>query len=288
MKTIALSKLACSRIAFSGLAALALAFSPGTAMGQALTPEGANDNEWRFSVTPYMFLPVTTSGTSTVDGNSVKVDLGLGDVLENLNGAFSARAEAWKNDFGIILDGYYVNIGGEETIGLPGPLGGRVGVDVDMRQGWIDLLGGYRVAHGPYDASGRRYAIDIQAGARHNWIRQEIDADLTVDIGPGLGFQTSLGGTESWWEPVVGVRAAMQINDRWTAGARADVGGFGVNDDTLQWKVLAGFDYRPWEQTSLRFGWQMYGIEYDTERPDGKFEYDVFQTGPYLALSFRF
>jgi hypothetical protein len=42
------------------------------------------------------------------------------------------------------------------------------------------------------------------------------------------------------------------------------------------------------EQTAVRFGWQFYGIDYSTNRSDGKFAYDVFQTGPYLALTYRF
>ncbi len=123
---------------------------------------------------------------------------------------------------------------------------------------------------------------------RYNSLRQTVDADVNVDIGPGFGFQTRLGGTEDWFEPVVGVRGVAEISDRWTIGARADFGGFGVNGDDLQWKVIAGFDYRAWERTSVKFGWQFYGIDYSTNRSDGKFAYDVFQIGAYLALTHRF
>jgi hypothetical protein len=247
-----------------------------------------SDDEWRFSVQPYLFLPVSTTGTATVAGGSIDVDLSLKDVLEHLNFAISGRGEAWKGDFGLIIDMNYLNIGGDGTIGLPGPAGGTLGVDVDVKQGWVGLLGAYRIAHGAYDETGRRYAIDLQAGARYNMLRQKIDADVNIDIGPGLGFQTSLGGTEYWWEPVVAVRGAAQISDRWTVAARADFGGFGVNGDHLQWKVIAGFDYRAWERTSVKFGWEFYGIDYSTNRSDGKFAYDVFQTGPYMALTYRF
>jgi hypothetical protein len=181
-----------------------------------------------------------------------------------------------------------VNIGGDESIGLPGPAGGSVGIDVDVRQFWFDLLGAYRVAHGAYDETGRRYAIDLQAGVRYNSLRQEIDADASVDIGPGDGKQTTLGGTEGWFEPVVGMRGVAEISDRWKVAARADFGGFGVSGDDLQWKVVSGFDYRAWERTSIRFGWQFYGIDYSTNRSDGKFAYDIFQHGPYVSLAYQF
>ncbi len=275
------------RGACAGCLATLMIGQSGMALADPLGLDVASDDEWRFSVTPYFFAPVSTTGTSTIAGASVDLDLNLKDVLKALDFAISGRAEAWKGDFGLIIDTYYVNIGGDESIGLPGG-GGTVSVDVDVRQFWFDLLGAYRVAHGAYDETGRRYSIDLQAGVRYSRLRQKVDADVSNDIGPGDGFQTSLGGTESWFEPVVGVRGALQLSDRWTIGARADFGGFGVNGDDLQWKVIAGFDYRAWEHTSVRLGWMFYGIDYSTNRSDGKFAYDIFQHGPYMALSYRF
>lgn len=259
---------------------------PGMAFADPLGLRGASDDEWRFTVSPYLFLPVSTTGTSTVAGGTVDLDLSLKDVLKHLEFAVSGRAEAWKGDFGLIIDTYYVNIGGDESIGLPDSPGVTVGVDVDVKQFWFDLLGAYRVAHGAYDGTGRRYSIDLQAGVRYNRLRQKVDVDVSIDIGPGVGVQTSLGGTEYW--SIVGVRGVVDLSERWMFAARADFGGFGVNDDHLQWKVITGFDYRAWERTSVRFGWMFYGIDYSTNRSDGKFAYDIFQHGPYMALAYRF
>jgi len=86
----------------------------------------------------------------------------------------------------------------------------------------------------------------------------------------------------------VGVRGVVELSERWKFMARSDFGGFGVSGDHLQWKVLTGFDYRAWERTSIRLGWQFYGIDYSTNRSDGKFAYDVFQTGPYMAFAHHF
>jgi hypothetical protein len=278
----------CIRGARAACIAALMVGPSGMAFADPLGLRGVSDDEWRFTVSPYLFIPVSTTGTSTVAGGTVDLDLSLKDVLKHLEFAVSGRAEAWKGDFGLIIDTYYVNIGGDESIGLPDSPGVTVGVDVEVKQFWFDLLGAYRVAHGAYDETGRRYAIDLQAGVRYNRLRQKVDVDVSVDIGPSDGFQTSLGGTEDWFEPVVGVRGVAEISDRWTVAARADFGGFGVNDDHLQWKVITGFDYRAWERTSVRFGWMFYGIDYSTNRSDGKFAYDVFQHGPYMALTHRF
>lgn len=233
------------------------------------------------------FLPVSTAGTSVVAGGAADIDLSLSDVFEVLNIALSGRAEAWRGDFGLIVDDYYMNIGGGETFTGPG---GRLTASVDIvaEQAWLDLLGAYRVAHGAWDDTGRLYSVDVQAGIRYSYLRQEVEASFGTDLIPGDPVQSKLGGSEYWWEPVVGLRGAMQVSDRWTLGARADFGGFGAGGSDLQWKALVGADYRPWENTSLKLGWQFYGIDYSTTRSDGEFAYDVFQTGPYLGVTFGF
>ena len=266
--------------------ALVAAIISTSATAEPLAPRGMNDNDWRFSVGSYAFVPVSTTGDSTIAGGTVDLDIDLSDALDLLNFAIAGRAEVWKGDFGFILDASYADLGGGGDIALPGPGGGTANIDVSIEQGWVTLLGAYRVAHGDLDESGRRFSFDLQAGARYNSLKQEIDA--SVDIGPAPGIQTDLGGTETWWEPVVGARGIVELNERWSAVLMGDVGGFGVNGDDLQWKVVGAVGYRPWESTTLKFGWQFYGIDFSTNRSDGRFAYDGFQTGPYLALTYQF
>ena len=38
--------------------------------------------------------------------------------------------------------------------------------------------------------------------------------------GLGPGAVTTLSGSETWVDPMVGARAAMALNERWTAGVR--------------------------------------------------------------------
>lgn len=257
------------------------------ASAQALAPPTFDDDAWRFAVTPYLFLPVKTTGDATVAGATADIDLDLGDVLDVLNGAASGRVEAWRGDLGLVVEGYFVSIGGDGSLERPGA---SLDVDVDVQQIFVDLLGAWRVADGTYGEAERRYAFDVQAGARYNSLKQDIDADLDIDFGPGVGVRRSLGGTETWWEPVIGLRGVAELDDNWTGALLADFGGFGVGGDELQWKVRLGADYRPssWQQTSFRFGWQFYGIDFATTRDDGRFAYDIFQTGPFLAFTYQF
>lgn len=270
------------------LAAVLQACASGWALGESLPVEDKAPDQWRFSITPYIFLPTRTSGASTVAGQRVDLDLNLNDVLDILQGAASIRGEAWRGNFGIISDIYYVEIEDSVTLGLPGPLGGSAKLMSNTKQSWASLLGAYRFAEGAAGPGGRRYAFDVSGGARWNSLRQTIDIRGDVPIGPGLRPNVNLGGTETWWEPVIGLRGVVEVADRWTLGARIDLGGFGAGGDRLQYLVLAGVDWRAWERTSIKLGWQFYGIDFSTDRSDGKFAYDVDQNGPYLGITFRF
>ncbi len=245
------------------------------ANAQSLARSEEDKGGWRHSITPYLFLPLRTTGTSTIDGTSVDFDLNLSEVLDVLQGAASVRYEGWNGDFGIISEVYYVKLGGDGT--LPG---GRVDVDVDVRQTFANVQGAYRFANG-VNASGQRYAADAAIGVQWNRIKQEIDL-----AGPGPGM--TLGGTEEWLEPMIALRYISEINDKWNFASRAELSGFGVNGDDLQYLVVAGFDWKGWENTSLRFGYQFYGIDFSTDRSDGEFAYDVDQNGIYAAVAFHF
>jgi len=244
------------------------------------------DSEWRVDFSPYVFLPATVEGDSTIAGQTASFELDTSDILDFLSFALSGRLEAWKGDFGLILDGYYVNLDAGGNVDTPGPLPINIGIDADIRQFYVDGLGSYRVINQPYNADGDMWSLDLMGGIRYNYLRQEID--IAAGGGPGPGGATSLGGDETWVDPIIGARVAMALNERWSAGVRGDIGGFGVSDADLQWSVTGGFDYRPWETTSIKFGWRAYSIDMETTLSDGTFAYDVFQHGPYVAMTFRF
>ena len=222
-----------------------LASSP--AFGQSLPLANEPDSDWRFTITPYAFLPVSTQGSSTVAGSTVDLDLDFSEALELLDFALSVRGEAWKGKWGIISDFYIVELEIDSSVGLPGPGGGSADIDVNIDQKWVSLLGAYRFAEGS-TGKGLRYAWDVSGGVRWNSIEQQVDA--SVAIGPG--GQTSLGGTEDWLEPMLGIRLTYEISERWTLAGRAEFGGFGVGGDDLQYTLLVGADWRVWETTSLK------------------------------------
>ena len=92
-------------------------------------------------------------------------------------------------------------------------------------------MGSYRAINQHYNADGDVWSLDIMGGIRYNYLKQEID--LSVSGGPNPGAATTLDGSETWVDSMVEARLAMALNERWTAGARADIGEFGISDADL-------------------------------------------------------
>jgi hypothetical protein len=253
--------------------------STSMASAQSLPSPGQSETEWRNALGIYMFAPLRTKGTSTVGGATAPIDMDLGDVLEVLDFALSGRYEAWKGDWGFIADASYMSIGDEGA--LPGPLGSTFSVDV--RQKWLGLLAAYRVVDGTYGANNQRFTVDIQGGLRYNALKQEVNISTPGPITP-----PTIGGDETWVEPVIGARGMWRLNDQWTTMASLDLGGFGAGGDDLQVGANIGFDYKPWDNTSIVFGYRYYSIDYSTTQATGAFAYDVEQHGPYIGMKFNF
>ena len=124
-----------------------------------LAPPSHKDSEWRVDFSPYIFLPASITGDSTVAGQSVSLDFDTGDLLDLLSFALSGRLEIWKGDFGVILDGMYIKVDAGGTADTPGPLPIGASIDADIQQFYMDGLGSYRLINQPYDADGNLWSL---------------------------------------------------------------------------------------------------------------------------------
>lgn len=264
------------KLTFTLICSAAAVAAGSSAKAEPIPLAGQSETEWRHSASIYAFLPARTSGTSTIAGTTVPLDLDLGDALDLLDFAASGRYEAWRGDWGVIVDANYVGL--EASGALPAPPGATF--QADIRQKWLGLLAAYRVADATGD-NGQRYSVDLQFGARYNSLRQEVTISAP-------GPLPVLGGDEGWWEPVVGARGMWVLNDKWAAVASLDLGGFGAGGNDLQVGANLGFDWRAWDKTSLFFGWRYYSMDYSTTLATGAFAYDVSQHGPVIGVKFRF
>jgi len=222
--------------------------------GSAAAEEG-----WSFRVTPYVWAP--TMDTSASIGGDPEAETET-SVLEVLEFAALVTGEARNGPFVLLGEFNYLNLGSDAE----GP-GGRVSADIDLEGVLAALSAGYAVY------ASDRARVDGFAGARL-W-----SLDTSVDF----ANLPEASASETWVDPIVGVRATYAVTDKLSVQALGDVGGFGVGSE-LQWEVLGRVGYAFNDRFTLAGGWRHLAVDVDR----GALDLDMSLTGPFVAFDINF
>ena len=239
----------------------------------AVAQTSRSGDAWQFETTFYGWL-TGLKGTSQI-GNfpPTSVDLSASDVIDQLDFAVFGLFEARKGRWGLLFDAMYAKLSGTGT--ATGPLGFTVvDAELEVKQTMFQFAGAYRVVEGST-------SLDLVGGARYTNL--DVTSNINASFFGALNITRNPSGERDWWDPVVGVRVAHAINDRWALVGYADVGGFGVGSD-LTWQALAGVNYAFTKSVTGKLGYRYMSIDYDK---DG-FRYDMDQSGFYVGVGVRF
>ncbi len=150
------------------LAPLAFAISPLIATAgtdaKEVIPEvtPASISPWEFTLTPYGWL-TGLDGTVGAKGITADVDAPFfNDILDNIKMAAALNFEARNGKWGIIVDGFYADLGADGA--PPGPA--YKSASVDLKQ----FIGQAEIAYRIYDSP--KGFVDVFAGARYTamWV----------------------------------------------------------------------------------------------------------------------
>ncbi len=232
---------------------------------------------WALQVTPYLWAAGLSGDVSPFRrAPTIGIEKSFSDVMENLN--FGGFVNVWGRYEQFVFSGdvMYVDTTDSKTFGpLPAvspaiPAGIVVDGSVDTKQFMATLQGGYRIYETP-DVS-----LDALGGVRF-W---HISNAVTVRA---LGLSRTYDESFGWADPVVGARAFLRMNEKWSLQAQADIGGFGAGSD-LTWSVLGTVNYIMTDNISLSAGYKVLEVDYDR---DG-YVYDTQLSGPVLGATWRF
>lgn len=266
------------------------------APGETPQVSGQHDPGVKLRLTPYAWL-TAYNGNLIARGVSVDVDASFSDVLDSTDTIVGLMG-AVDIEFGRFVFQFNGAYAQAEVAGERGRAsnGGAVSadatVDVEASNTWLELFAGYRLFDAPVNSSGR-FSLDAFAGVRHTRIDTTLGVtsslSLTLPGGENLvaGVERELQQDQDWFEPFVGLRAGLSLDDHWRIALRGDIGGFDVDGDSFAWQTLALLGYE-WKLDSgglgVFAGYRALGQDYQ----DGAFAWDVVTHGPLLGMSLRF
>jgi len=243
----------------------------------AQTAPHSEPDAWQFEITPYV-LGAGLNGTVGIGSVTADVKLSFSDLLENLDSGFMALFEARKGRWTFGVEGIYFKLKGEGADSWQGPLGntGTASLEATVTEQLYQLTAGYRILD-------ERTKVDVLGAARYTQLDTELNLAVTTGSPLLPDGSRSISGTESWWDPVIGVRVRVPLAEAWTLVGYADIGGFGVGSD-LTYQLLAGVNWQFARSVSAKAG---YRYLYQDYRNNG-FVWDMTASGFYFGAGFRF
>lgn len=209
----------------------------------------AQSGEWEYSASIYGWFATLDTSVETPLG-TVETELSFSDIWDDLNIALFGALEARRGAWSFIVDLNYADLSSERAT----PLGAAFSrAEVDTRLAVISGSAAYAVLDTP------EARVDLTGGFRF----YDVDLDTRL-VAAGAPADQTFSSSESWFDPVIGVRVRAPLSPDWFINAFADVGGFGLgNASDLSWQAYGGLGYRFNERWSMQGGYRHLSIEKD-------------------------
>lgn len=226
---------------------------------------------WQATVAAYVW-GAGIDGTVGVFGlPAVDVDVSFIDILDNLDFAAMAVGQVRYERFGLFADLVYVKISAAAATPL-GLIADRAGLGQEVAIATLT---------GTYDLS-RWEGLQLQAMAGARIWSVETKLNLSGGLIP-VGRSLRREQQETWVDPLIGLQARYDLDDRWFLTGWGMVSGFGAASD-FGWDVLGAAGYEINDRFSLAAGYRGAGVDYTN---DG-FVWDVAMHGPIIGGIVRF
>jgi hypothetical protein len=235
--------------------------------------------QWRFAVSPYVWLPRVSggmrfTGPSVAEGfgsSSVDASMGPYNHLQHLIFASMIQGEARKGDWSVFADTVFLSFGKRAaSVNPAGKSENGSGAQTAMRGAMAELGGGFTIFRQS------RILLDAIAGVRY------LGAEGTLDgtFSEGSGAHTSQ--SQNIVNGFAGVRGriAMTHDGRWYVPFYLDAG---AGTSKLTWQAMTGIGYAmKWADVNLAYRYLAFHGSGD------QLMQTVRLSGPSLGATFRF
>ena len=234
------------------------------------TIQGKNPNDWTCTLEPYGWLPGVYGQIGAKGLPPVNVHQNPIQLLTKLNWAAFLNAEVRKGRLGLIADGFYARF---SASGSPsGPL--YQSANATLNQSMDSLVAAFRVV------DDRRYFADLYAGARYNYMGVQVTATPTRSLGI---LPTNASTDTSWVDPLVGIRARVNLTRCLYLEALGDVGGFGAGSQ-ITWNTQATLGVGLTRNIDFEAGYRYMYVDY----VKGSLNCNLNFAGALVGVVFKF
>ena len=238
----------------------------------AQSESSETEDQWQFSGAIYLWG--ADLGGHTKSGSEVEV--GFSDLLDNLEMAFMGAFAARKNNWSLLADVIYMDLGVDKTTDLSIPVGSMqvpvtTSVSLDVEAWILHFAGGYNL----YSEGESR--LDLIGGARYLDLDQNMFLQLQ-SLGPGLSRTISESLTS--FDGIVGLKGHASLGERWFLPYYVDIG---TGESKLTWQATAGIGFRAGRVWDLALVYRHLEWDLDSTRVVD----DINFSGPTLGVIFR-
>jgi hypothetical protein len=238
----------------------------------AQTESSESQDQWEFAAAIYLW-GADISG-QTVRGSDVEV--GFSDLLDNLEMAFMGSFAARKNNWSLLADVVYLDLGADKTVDVSIPVGPvqipvTTSASLDLQGLVVHIEAGYSL----YSQGKSR--LELIGGARY----LDLDTDLFLELQSlGPGQSRAISDSLSTWDAIVGLNGHASVGERWYLPYYVDVG---TGDSKLTWQAVAGIGFRAGSVVDLALVYRHLEWDFDSTRLID----DINFSGPTLGVIFR-
>jgi len=219
--------------------------------------------EWTFSSTSYVWFS-GLNGTVGVKGHKARVSQSFSDILSAMDASGMLTFQGHKGNQYFFFDGMYLDLSSTEQVSA------TVFTDVGVTTTRLQAAWGVRVKE--WESS----SLHVFAGLRYWNLKNELT--IRTASAPLRHFSQS----ESWLDPLVGIRFSTRLSPNLSFTAIVDAGGFGMGSD-FTWGGLVDFSWRISDRTSLEIGYRYLSVDYEK---DG-FVMDAYNDGLFIGFTWK-
>jgi hypothetical protein len=239
--------------------------SPATEAATTAKPE----SDWRF-INRFGLWGMSVDGDVKVRDAEADFSADFADLLKNTNFALFPGIEVGYGKWTFVYEGVITRLETEQDFQSP-RTGDRGEADIVSTMIISDFAVGYTVFEGEI-FGGKAWTLTPAVGLRYTHMETEIDP---------ARFE-SRKRTVDLFDPIVGGRSVLQLNDKLAWRTDATIGGFGADSEL----TASGQMFLDWmfaEKWELNIGYRV--LYYDVEEK----EVEIKQTlhGPFLGVSYH-